>query len=85
MRTALTTPVKVTIAIVVAFITIAIASSRIDDYSCDGQTVTVKAGQTLWNVASQHCAGNIEQAVADLVTKHGVYTQVGDIIHLKGK
>lgn len=86
MRTALTTPVKVAIALVVTFIITVYASGRIDDYECDGQSVNAKQGETLWSIHERHCTGNISQAVDDYIKAHGVvYLQVGDTVQLEGK
>ena len=58
---------------------------RMNTYSCDTEPVTVYQGDTLWQIANQHCWGNISTAVNDLVDEYGTLLQIGQVINLKSK
>lgn len=54
-------------------------------YKCDGATVMVTEGASLWSLAQKHCTGHIGQAVDDLVNTHGVTVHYGQYITLNGE
>lgn len=54
-------------------------------YKCDGTTVMVTEGASLWSLAEKHCTGHIGQAVDDLVNTHGVTIHYGQYITLNGE
>ena len=58
---------------------------RMNTYSCDTEPVIVYQGDTLWQIANQHCWGNISTAVNDLVDEYGTLLQIGQVINLKSK
>lgn len=59
-------------------------NNRVVEYSCDPEPVIVSYDrQTLWNIAQEHCVGNLSRAVDDLVEKYGVTIYVGQQIQLK--
>jgi len=54
-----------------------------ENYTCPDMTVVVTYGDTLWSIAEQHCTGNLQSAVDDLVDTHKTTSlQVGDIVTL---
>jgi hypothetical protein len=58
-------------------------NKRMTTYSCDTAPVTVYRGDTLWQIARQHCWGNLSVAVDDLVEEYGTNLQIGQTIYLK--
>jgi len=49
-------------------------------YKCDGTTVVVVGGDTLWSLAEQHCKGHTGHAVHRLVATYGTDIHAGDTI-----
>lgn len=74
------------IGLAVGAATLAGAAALVDDrqseYTCDGATVVVSSGDTLWQIASTHCTGNISTAVYDLSKNYGATLLVGDTLYL---
>lgn len=58
-------------------------NKRMNTYSCDTAPVTVYRDDTLWQIARQHCWGNLSVAVDDLVEEYGTNLQIGQVIYLK--
>jgi|APGre2960657423_1045063.scaffolds.fasta_scaffold106199_2 hypothetical protein len=58
---------------------------RMNTYSCTPYPVIVYQGATLWQIANDHCVGNISLAVDDLVDEYGTLLQIGQVINLKSK
>lgn len=52
------------------------------DYKCDGTSVVVASGDTLWSIAQEHCEGHTGQAVYDLVGIYGTTLYAGQTISL---
>lgn len=42
-----------------------------DDYTCESVKVVVNDGDTLWDIATRYCDGNIQSATDDLADKYG--------------
>jgi hypothetical protein len=59
-------------------------ASRFDGngFTCEQVTVRVTHGATLWQIAEQHCTGDIRQATTVLVETYGVDIRVGQFIAL---
>jgi hypothetical protein len=53
-----------------------------DNYECDGQTVIVESGDTLWGIAQAHCTGDKRNASNDLAQRYGTSLKVGQRIEL---
>ena len=60
----------------------ALADDRQAEYNCDGATVVVVPGDTLWQIASTHCTGDISTAVYDLSQDYSATLLVGDTLYL---
>lgn len=59
-------------------------NNRVVEYTCDPEPIVVNYdGQSLWNIAQEHCVGNLSRAVDDLVEKYGVTIHVGQQIQLR--
>ena len=53
------------------------------EHDCPDMTVVVTYGDTLWSIAEEHCTGNLQSAVDELVDTHNTTSlQVGDIVTL---
>lgn len=49
-------------------------------YKCDGTTVVVAGGDTLWSLAEEHCEGHTGHAVDRLVATYGTDIHPGDTL-----
>jgi hypothetical protein len=57
-----------------------------DKYECVETNVVVQPYDTMWAIAEKYCDGNIEVAVADLISAHGSATViVGQTIEVRNK
>jgi len=51
-------------------------------FSCDRATVSVEGGQTLWDIAHQHCEGDVSAVIDRLVGIYGTEINTWQVIHL---
>jgi len=57
-----------------------------DKYTCVDTDVVVQPYDTMWAIAEEYCDGNIEVAVADLISSHGSsIIIVGQTIEVRNK
>jgi hypothetical protein len=45
--------------------------------SCGGKFVVIRAGDTAWSLAREHCSGNRGDAVDRIVKEYGTDLQIG--------
>lgn len=71
------------IAVVVAALFGLIKGIEADErFACNGTTVTVQSGDTLWKIAENNCTGNIQVATQYLVKKYTASIDRGQQIQL---
>lgn len=57
-----------------------------EQFSCDGATVVVQSGDTVWGLIEQHCTGNKESARSHIVgILGGANLDPGQVITMPGK
>jgi hypothetical protein len=55
-------------------------------FSCDGSTIVVQSGDTVWDIIQEHCTGNKESARGSIVEQLGDSTlQPGQTFTLPSK
>ncbi len=51
-------------------------------FSCDRATVSVGDGDTIWDIAHQHCEGNVSAVIDRLIAIYGTEINTWQVIHL---
>jgi hypothetical protein len=72
----------VTIASVLAFSLMKEQQRQSNEFFCNGASVTIKEGDTLYWIARTNCDGNTMNVVDQLVSVYGTTLNVGDTIYL---
>lgn len=74
-------------SVIVAFLIWAVSDfdRRMKHYTCDATPMTVSYRDTLYDIATKNCEGNVNYAIDDLVDKYGTNIQIGQVIQLETK
>jgi hypothetical protein len=72
----------VTIASVFAFSFMSKQNAKDNEFFCNGASVSIKEGDTLYWIARTNCEGNTMNVVDELVRVYGTDLTVGDTIYL---
>lgn len=55
-------------------------------FECDGSTIVVQSGDTVWDIISEHCTGDRERAISSIIEQIGdASLQPGQTFQLPGK
>lgn len=58
---------------------------RMNHYVCSTAPVVVHYGDTIFDIATDNCRGNVRTAIDDLVNRYGTTIHVGQVIELETK